>query len=111
MEELTGVLQDLYELVESDISESELAEKISDYHVADIADIYPLLSEHARKKLSRSMDADELSDMFSYLENAEDYIENMDTARAADIIEAMDADDASTFSTNSKTTPGKKSSS
>ena len=94
MEELTGVLQELYELVESDISESELAEKISDYHVADIADIYPLLSEHARKKLSRSMDADELSDMFSYLENAEDYIENMDTARAADIIEAMDADDA-----------------
>jgi len=94
MEELTGILKDLYDLAESDVSEAELAEKISDYHVADIADVYPLLSEGARKKLSRAMDAEELSDMFSYLENAEEYIENMDTARAADIIEAMDADDA-----------------
>lgn len=94
MEELTGILKELYDLIESDISENELSERITDYHVADIADIYPLLSENARKKLARAMDADELSDMFSYLENAEDYIENMDTARAADIIEAMDADDA-----------------
>lgn len=94
MEELAGILQELYDLAESDIPESELADKIKDYHVADIADVYPLLSEKARKKLAHAMDAEELSDMFSYLENAEDYIEAMDKARAADIIEAMDADDA-----------------
>ncbi len=94
MEELQGVLQQLYDLIEQDIPDAELAEKLSDYHEGDIADIYPSLSEEARKRLARVLSPEELSDVFSYLENAEDYIEDMDTEHAADIIECMDADDA-----------------
>lgn len=94
MEEGSKVLQQLYELAESDISDGELSEKLSDYHEADIADIYPRLSESARARLSRILDADTLSDIFSYLDNAEDYIEEMDKEHAADIIESMDSDDA-----------------
>lgn len=94
MEELQGVLQQLYELIEQDIPDAELAEKLSDYHEADIADIYPLLSDTARRRLSRILSDEQLSDVFSYLENAEDYIESMDAERAAGIIESMDADDA-----------------
>ncbi|MDE6690846.1 MAG: CBS domain-containing protein [Clostridia bacterium] len=94
MEELHGVLQQLYELIEQDISDAELAESLSDYHEGDIADIYPNLSEEARKRLARVLSPEQLSDVFSYLENAEDYIEDMDTEHAADIIECMDADDA-----------------
>ncbi len=94
MEELTEILQELYGLLESDKSDSEIKESLSDYHDADIADVYPLLSERARKRLSRILSDEEISDIFSYLENAEDYIEDMDKERAADIIESMDADDA-----------------
>lgn len=94
MEELQGVLQQLYDLIEQDIPDAELAEKLSDYHEGDIADIYPNLSEEARKRLARVLSPEQLSDVFSYLENAEDYIEDMDKEHAADIIECMDADDA-----------------
>lgn len=94
MEELQGVLQQLYALIEQDVPDAELAERLSDYHEGDIADIYPHLSEEARKRLARVLSPEVLSDVFSYLENAEDYIEDMDTEHAADIIECMDADDA-----------------
>lgn len=94
MDELNEVLQKLYELFESGLSDEELAESLGDYHEADIAEIYPKLSETARKRLSRILTTEELSDIFAYLDNAEDYIEDMDAERAADIIESMDADDA-----------------
>lgn len=94
MEELNEVLQQLYELFESDLSDEELSERLGDYHEADIAEVYPNLSDSARKRLSRILSPGDLSDIFSYLDNAEDYIEDMDAERAADIIESMDADDA-----------------
>ena len=94
MEELNEVLQELLTLCESEISDEELVERLGDYHEADIADIYPKLSENARKRLSRVLPPAEISDIFSHLDNAEEYIENMDAERAADIIESMDADDA-----------------
>lgn len=94
MDELNESLKALLEKIESDIKRDELAEILSDYHEADIADIYPLLSEDGRKKLSEALPPEVMSDVFSYLENAEEYIENMDAEHAADIIESMDADDA-----------------
>lgn len=94
MEELQGVLQELYNLIESDIPDEALAEKLSDYHEGDIADVYPYLSEKARERLAGVLSPEELSTVFSYLENAEEYIEDMDKEHAADIIESMDADDA-----------------
>ena len=94
MEELQGVLQELYNLIENDIPDDALAEKLSDYHEGDIADVYPYLSEKARERLAGVLSPEELSAVFSYLENAEEYIEDMDKEHAADIIESMDADDA-----------------
>lgn len=94
MDELQGILLQLYNLIEDDTPDDILAEKLSDYHEGDIADVYPYLSENARKRLARVLTPEELSDVFSYLENAEEYIEDMDKERAADIIESMDADDA-----------------
>lgn len=94
MEDLTELQQQLFDLLEGNCTDDELSEKLSDYHDADIADVYPLLSETARKRIARVLSDEELSDVFSYLENAEDYIERMDKERAADIIESMDADDA-----------------
>ena len=93
-EELSELLQGLYDLCESDITDEALVEALSDYHEADIADVFPVLSERARKRLSHVLPPNVISDIFSYLDNAEEYIEKMDAERAADIIESMDADDA-----------------
>ena len=94
LSELSELLRGLYNLCESEITDAELVEALSDYHEADIADIYPLLSENARKRISHVLPPSTISDIFSYLDNAEEYIEKMDAERAADIIESMDADDA-----------------
>ena len=94
MEELSEISQKLLELCESDLTDEALVESLSDYHEADIADVYPLLDEPAQKRLARILPADVISDIFSHLDNAEEYIENMDAEHAADIIESMDADDA-----------------
>ncbi|MCH5156172.1 MAG: magnesium transporter [Clostridiales bacterium] len=88
------MLKGLYDLCESSITDDALVEALSDYHEADIADVFPLLSETARKRLSHVLPPNVISDIFSYLDNAEEYIEKMDAERAADIIESMDADDA-----------------
>jgi magnesium transporter len=86
--------EDLIDLIQSDLSDEELADKLTDYHEADIADVYPQLSPEAHKRLARILGDERLSNVFSYLDKAEDYIEVMDKERAADIIESMDADDA-----------------
>lgn len=94
MEKLQGVLKQLHDLIEEDIPDTELADRLSAYHEGDIADIYPYLGEVARKRLARVLSPESLSEVFSYLDNAEDYIKDMDREYAADIIKRMDADDA-----------------
>ncbi|MDE7159211.1 MAG: CBS domain-containing protein, partial [Clostridiales bacterium] len=88
------LLRELFDLLESETADEELAERLSDYHEGDIADVYPNLSDNARERLARILPPEVYSDIFSYLENAEDYIEDMDKEHAADILESMDADDA-----------------
>lgn len=94
IDEMNEVMSKLYRLIEDEKDDAVLHDALTDYHEADIADVYPYLSEEARKRLAHVLPADILSDIFSYLDDAEDYIEDMDKERAADIIESMDADDA-----------------
>lgn len=94
MEENPKVLSDLLKLLQSGLEDDQLADRLSDYHEADIADLWENLDDDTRKRLARVLKDDRLSEVFSYLENAEDYVEKMDKERAADIIESMDADDA-----------------
>ncbi|MCD7729201.1 MAG: magnesium transporter [Clostridia bacterium] len=94
MEEINETKDELLSLLSSDLTESQLAERLSDYHLADIAALYPELDEATRLKIESLLSQDELADLYSYIDNAEDYLNKMDRDRAADIIESMDADDA-----------------
>jgi magnesium transporter len=94
LEEKENIIEELRGLLEGNLSDEEIYDKLTDYHEADIADAIPTLSDKARKRLGKILPPEELSNIFSYLENAENYIEGMDKERAADIIESMDADDA-----------------
>ncbi|MBO5713608.1 MAG: magnesium transporter [Clostridia bacterium] len=74
--------------------QKEIKELLLDYHDYDIASVIPLLTKEERKKLYRILGIDAVSDVFAYLEDAAEYLAEVEIEKAADIIELMDADDA-----------------
>ena len=88
------ITEELLDLLKSDLTAETLREKLDDYHENDVAQVIPLLTEEERKQLYLKLDDDYLSEIFSYLDDPEPYIEEMTADKAADIIESMAADDA-----------------
>lgn len=85
---------ELLKLIHSPLSDDELKEALSDYHENDIAGALERLDRSTRQRLYRILDEDSISEIFTYLENVSQYIEELHPEKAADIIENMDADDA-----------------
>ena len=85
---------ELIRLIKSDLNDEDLREALSDYHENDIAGAFERLDLKTRERLIRILDPDIVSDIFSYLENVGQYIDELHPEKAADIIENMDADDA-----------------
>lgn len=88
------ILNEILKLIRSNKTKEEIAKSLEHYHESDIADAVPFLSEEERENLYEILGTQTTSDVFTYLENVEDYIEELDNEKAADIIELMDADDA-----------------
>lgn len=88
------ILLELLDLLKSNLSKEELIEKLSDYHERDIARAIPSLSEDERKRLYDIIDEKVLADIFAYLDDVGEYLEELSDEDAADIIEQMDTDDA-----------------
>ncbi len=86
--------EELISIIKSDLPPKEIREKLDDYHDNDIASVFGELTKDDRRKLYRILSDEQISDIFSYLDDVEDYIAELDAEKAADIIENMDADDA-----------------
>ena len=86
--------QELLDLLEQNLPDEELKEKLSDYHESDIAEILPDITKEERLRLYRILGNEAVSEIFTYLDDVEDFISELDSEKAADIIEEMDADDA-----------------
>lgn len=86
--------EELLLLIRSDLTGKQLKDALSDYHDNDIAEIIPKLSKVERKRLYKVLGVDGTSDVFAYLDDVEEYIEELEIEKVADIIESMDADDA-----------------
>ena len=86
--------QELLQISEQNLSLKALGEILSDYHENDIASVIPQLSKEVRTRFYKALGVDRVSDVFSYLDDVEEYISELDSEKAADIIENMDADDA-----------------
>lgn len=69
-------------------------EALDDYHENDIANVLEFLDESERRKLYSLLGLDRVSEIFAYLDDPEDFIEELDAETAADILENMEADDA-----------------
>ena len=86
--------QEILDTLRSSETPSVIKKKIQDYHDNDIASALEEMSQEERRRFYQIFSDDEISDIFAYLDNVEDFIEELDAEKAADIIEKMDADDA-----------------
>lgn len=84
----------LAEILKNSVTDQELKEKIDDFHENDIAEVLELLSKDERSRIYKALDEEKLSEILSYADDAEPFIDEMDNVKASHIIETMDADDA-----------------
>ncbi|MBR7111991.1 MAG: magnesium transporter [Clostridia bacterium] len=81
-------------VIRSERADSDLKAQLEEYHENDIADIFADLTPEERERLRHVLGSEMMSRIVSYLDDAGEYLSEIDTNDAADIIEQMDADDA-----------------
>ena len=86
--------QELLDIIRSQLTPEEKKERLADYHYNDIASMLSRLTADERKRLYQLLGAEEVSEIFAYLDDAGDFLEELSPDTAADIVENMDADDA-----------------
>ncbi|MBE5958249.1 MAG: magnesium transporter [Lachnospiraceae bacterium] len=86
--------KEIIELIRSDKSAAEKKDLLSDYHENDIAAVLSELDSKERKKIYMILGLERVSEIFAYLDDPEEFIEELDEEVAADILENMEADDA-----------------
>ncbi len=91
---MKNFINELKNLILSDIPKEELSKELENYHDSDIADVLEQLTETERLMTYDRISKDRLANIFTYYENVEDYIEEVTPSVAADIIQEMDSNDA-----------------
>ena len=87
-------VQEILEIIHSGLPQTELAEKLSDYHENDLADALAALTPDERQKLYAVLGVDTVAEIFSYLDDAEPYLKELPSEKAANVVSHMDSDDA-----------------
>ncbi len=85
---------EILDIIRTSTDKSELGERLAEYHDNDIASVLEELTREERARLLHAVGYEAMSDIVSYLDDAGEYLSELDAAAAADIIEQMDADDA-----------------
>ncbi len=87
-------VEELLEILRSNLPEEELLDRLSDYHENDIADALEQLTAEERKKIYPILGAEKVAEIFTYIEDVNRYIQEVDLKSAAEVISHMDSDDA-----------------
>ena len=77
-----------------ELTTEQLIQALNQYHESDIADVLPMLSDEEKDEFFSKLSNDQLGELLTYVDSPEEYIEELDPSKAADIVETMDADDA-----------------
>ena len=85
---------EIIQIIKSDEPAYKKKEELDDYHENDIAAVLEKLDVKERRKLYSIMGLERVSEVFAYLDDPEEFIEELDSELAADILENMEADDA-----------------
>ena len=86
--------KELLELFRSDITPEELTEKLSDYHENDMAGALEQMTPEERKRLYPILGIERVSEIFTFIEDVDEYMKELDLTSAAKVIGSMDSDDA-----------------
>ena len=81
-------------IIRSGVSDEEMRELLSEYHENDIAGVFDELTVEEREHLLDILGSELMSDVVAFLDDAGEYLSEIDADDAAEIIEQMDADDA-----------------
>ena len=85
---------ELISIIRSDEPALVKKEKFNDYHENDIAAVLEQLDVDERRRLYSLLGLEKVSEIFAYIDDPEEFIEELDAETAADILENMEADDA-----------------
>ena len=86
--------EDIVSIIRSGLGREQLIEKLSDYHEKDSAQSFVFLTREERKALYDTLGAEWISNIFSYIEEPQAYIEELGIDKLAEVINEMDSDDA-----------------
>lgn len=87
-------VDELLAIIRSDISAQEMQDRFSDYHENDIAGALEQLTPQERKKVYLVLGAEKVAEVFTYIEDVDQYLKELSLENAAMIISQMDSDDA-----------------
>ncbi len=90
-------VEELEEIVKSNISPMALKEKLSDYHDNDIAEALENLSPEDRAKVYRILDAESLANILEYIENAAPYLNELSVKKRIAVLSSMESDKAQEY--------------
>ena len=82
--------EELIRIIRSDISEEELLDRLDDYHENDIAGAMEQLTSEERRRMYRILGPEKSSEIFTYLEDPDEYLKEISIEAAAKIISEME---------------------
>ena len=85
---------ELVKIIRNAKNAQTLQRHLSNYHDKDIAEAITKLSETERMRLYTMIDIPRLAEIFSYLDDAEPYLKELPSEKAANVVSHMDSDDA-----------------
>ena len=81
-------------VIRGDSTDEMLRTLLEDFHGNDIAAVLEELTEEENDRLVRALGNETMAEIVAYLEDAGEYLSELEADDAAEIIEQMDADDA-----------------
>ena len=87
-------VEELLEILRGSLAADELQDQISDYHESDIADAFEQLTEEERRRLYPLLGPEWIAEIFTYIEDPDEYLKELDLGQAAQVLSFMDSDDA-----------------
>ena len=88
------LIEEIVAVIRSNLDKEKLVEKLDDYHANDIAQSLEYLTKDERLALYEILGDEWVSEILSYVEEPEQYINELGVEKLADIINEMDSDDA-----------------
>lgn len=85
---------ELLQIIQSDFSGQELRERLDNYHCSDVADALEQVTTEKRLYIYSVIGLSHTAEIFSFYENVEDYIKELSSEYAAELLECMHSDEA-----------------